>query len=390
MVSATIVFPCLNEELAVGGCVSTALKVFKEAGIEGSVIVVDNGSTDRSAEVALAAGALVLFQEQPGYGAALRTGFAAATSDIVLMADADGTYELEAIPRLIAPIIEGRADLVLGARLKSASAQTMPFLHRFVGTPIISMLVNHAAGGISISDSQSGFRAFRREAIMSLDLAGTGMEFASEMLVRAGWERLRIAEVNTTYAERIGDSKLETFPDGMRHLRQLLLLSPDIFAVFPGIVASWLAVALWVTIGFIGYKAADIGSTSWLGLLAASFFSILGPFIYGTGMVLRYRAAALGLRHKAFRLRLEQLLKRFSIVGVVFLVAGATLIAILIVNFGTNQSFVSPNAQAVLGAIARSLLTVGMVFAVSPALYPFILRTPMVHLPEATMFKGQP
>ena len=121
-----------------GVCVRTALDVFRDADINGEVIVVDNGSKDRSIEVAKEAGARVLSQTQPGYGAALRTGISAATSPIVIMADADGTYELQAIPRLIQPILDGTADLVLGARLEDASSATMPFLHRYLGTPTLS------------------------------------------------------------------------------------------------------------------------------------------------------------------------------------------------------------------------------------------------------------
>lgn len=226
--SVTVVFPCLNEELAVGGCVSAALETMRLAGLDGSVIVVDNGCTDSSAAVATEAGAKVIVEREPGYGAALRAGIDAADSDYVVMADADGTYELEAIPKLLLPLVTGEADMVLGQRLNDATTATMPWLHRFVGTPAITFLVKKATKNrLTITDSQSGFRAFRREEVLNLKLSSTGMEFASEMLIRSAWAEFKIQEVDTKYAERIGYSKLSTFSDGLRHLRQILLLSPE-------------------------------------------------------------------------------------------------------------------------------------------------------------------
>src|SRR5580658_2129324 len=163
-VGVTVVFPCLNEELAVGSCVASALEAMRAAGINGSVLVVDNGSTDNSAKVALEAGAQVILQREPGYGAALRSGIESAQSEFVIMADADGTYELDAIPRLLKPLLDGDADMVLGQRLSDATAATMPWLHRYVGTPAITYLVKKATKNkMAIRDSQSGFRAFRRE-----------------------------------------------------------------------------------------------------------------------------------------------------------------------------------------------------------------------------------
>src|SRR5579871_277057 len=194
--SVSLVLPCLNEELAIGQCVRQALEVFRAAGIDGEVVVVDNGSAD----VAKEAGAHVVHQSEPGYGAALRTGFEEVDSTYVIMADADGTYEMEAIPRLLRPLQDGTADLVLGSRLGDATNETMPWLHKYVGTPLLTLLVNRAmANKAKLKDSQSGFRAFRREQVTQLELASTGMEFASEMLIRCAWARMRIVEVPTTY-----------------------------------------------------------------------------------------------------------------------------------------------------------------------------------------------
>ena len=340
-VPVTLVLPCLNEEKGVGDCVSMALKTFADAGLDGRVIVVDNGSTDRSAHVAMNAGATVIHQAVPGYGAALRTGIEAAPDGVVVMADADGTYELSALARLVSPVLEDSADLVLGARLKSATGTTMPFLHRFVGTPVLSWIVNRAAGGIEVSDSQSGFRAFRREKMLGLGLTGTGMEFASEMIVCAGWANWRIAEIDTTYSERVGESKLDTFSDGIRHLRQLLILSPDVFAVYPGIVMTAMAVVGWFLSAFVSSHTSQVGSLGWLCLLIAGVFSVIGPVTYAVGMMLRYRAVALGVRHKAGGITLDQLVRRLCWTGIGLLVAVTAMIGLIIVNYHVSDPFLN-------------------------------------------------
>lgn len=192
--SVTLVLPCLNEELAVGSCIERALRVFAAEGLDGSVLVVDNGSSDRSVAVAREAGARVIHEHEAGYGAALRSGFEEAETEYVVMADSDGTYELEAIPRLLEPLVNGDADVVVGSRLAGATRATMPLLHRYVGTPTISILVNRAAGRkVRFRDSQSGFRAFRRDQVVALRLASTGMEFASEMLIRCAWRNYALS-----------------------------------------------------------------------------------------------------------------------------------------------------------------------------------------------------
>jgi len=164
----SVVLPCLNEADSVGLCVKEALDTMSGAGIAGEVVVVDNGSTDGSADVAEEAGARVVTESRRGYGRALRSGFDAARGDVVVMADADFTYDLQKIPTLVAPVVDGRADLVLGSRLDAATRRTMPILHRFVGTPVLSFLIGRACGGRVVGDSQSGFRAFRRQAVLAL------------------------------------------------------------------------------------------------------------------------------------------------------------------------------------------------------------------------------
>ena len=161
----SVVLPCLNEEESVGLCVHEARETLAASGLRGEVVVVDNGSTDASAEVAMSSGGRVVEEARPGYGSALLSGFDASRGEVVVMADADFTYDLGRIPELVRPVIEGRADLVVGSRLNSATRDTMPFLHRFVGTPLLTFLTARACGRRVVTDSQSGFRAFRRDAL---------------------------------------------------------------------------------------------------------------------------------------------------------------------------------------------------------------------------------
>ena len=363
--TVTVVFPCLNEELAVGLCVERALEIMRGAGLDGSVLVVDNGSTDNSARLAVEAGAQVILQREPGYGAALRSGIEAAQSEFVVMADADGTYELDAIPRLLLPLLTGEFDMVLGQRLSDATSATMPWLHRYVGTPAITYLVRKATKNkISIRDSQSGFRAFRREQILALNLSSTGMEFASEMLIRSSWAELKIGEVETKYAERIGDSKLSTFSDGLRHLRQILLL-------------------LWVFSAQSAHGFSQVGSLSWVANDVAGVLSILGPLVFCTGLVLRYRAETSGLRSARVAMPIEALVRRFLMCGAFLLIVAGLGLAAILINFHHQTDFLSNSIAASLSSFVRSAFVVGIVLTVAPLISPFLMTSPRSQLPMA-------
>jgi hypothetical protein len=379
--TVTVVFPCLNEELAVGSCVTAALKTMRDAGVDGSVIVVDNGSTDNSARIASEAGAAVVFEKVPGYGAALRAGIEAAQSEFVIMADADGTYELDAIPRLLVPILSGEADMVLGQRLSDATAETMPWLHRYIGTPVITFLVKKATKNkVTISDSQSGFRAFRRQEMLDLNLSSTGMEFASEMLIRSSWANFRIREVNTKYAERIGDSKLSTFSDGLRHLRQILLLSPETAAWIPGLLATVAALLLWVVAAQSTVGLGQVGSLSWVADVVAGILSIIGPLVLCTGLVLRYRAESLGLRTAHVEAPLESLIRKFFIWGVALVVASMLGLASLLISFH-HPDLLSKPLSASLSSFVISSFVVGIILSAAPLIAPFLITSQRTGFP---------
>jgi len=378
----TLVLPCLNEEMAIEGCVKEALRAFDEAGLNGVVLVVDNGSYDRSVEVAKAAGAEVISQPEPGYGAALRSGIEQARSTYVVMADADGTYELGAIPRLLKPLMDGTADLVLGSRLDDATKATMPWLHRFVGTPTITFLVNRATGNsMHIRDSQSGFRAFRRQQVLDLQLLSTGMEFASEMLMRSAWAKFRVVEVPTTYSARVGDSKLNTFSDGLRHLRQILLLSPEIFAIDPGLIMTLASFVLWALASMSVQGLGRVGSVSWIAIELAGILSVIGPITYCTGLGLKYRAQSYGFRHVPLKYSLTTVIWRFFFVGIGLIAFTVVLNILLILNFHHQPTIISESVAAVLGSATRSAAIVGIVLACAPILSPFLTQSPRQSLP---------
>jgi glycosyltransferase involved in cell wall biosynthesis len=183
--TVAVVLPCLNERDAVGLCVRQARDALAAGGLDGEVIVVDNRSTDGSAEVAAAAGARVITEPCRGYGRALRTGFERTDADVVVMADADGTYDLSKLPLLVRPVLDGDADMALATRLDGATRESMPLLHRYLGTPVIAFLTSRACGRKVTGDSQTGYRAFRRDRMLGLGLRSDGMELASEMLIKA-------------------------------------------------------------------------------------------------------------------------------------------------------------------------------------------------------------
>jgi glycosyltransferase involved in cell wall biosynthesis len=240
------VIPCLNEASSIERCVERAREALHGQGWQGEVIVADNGSEDMSADLATRAGALVVHEPRRGYGSAYLAGFAAAAGEYIVMADADLTYDFGDIPRFVEEL-DGGADLVMGDRMKGIQPGAMPWLHRYVGNPLLSGVLN-LFFKTGVRDAHCGMRALRREVLPRLDLRTTGMEFASEMVVRAGKERLQISEIPIHYHPREGDSKLSSFRDGWRHLRFLLVHSPTWLFIVPGAAMAFLGALVSLTV----------------------------------------------------------------------------------------------------------------------------------------------
>ncbi len=358
-VSVSVVLPCLDEAGSVGQCVKEALGAMSGAGLEGEVVVVDNGSTDGSAEIARAAGARVLSEERPGYGSALRAGFAAARGPVVVMADADFTYDLRRVPDLVAPVLADEADLVLGGRLDGATRATMPLLHRYLGTPLITFLVARACGGRVVRDSQSGFRAFNRERIDALHLRSTGMELASEMLIRAARGGVRIQEIQTAYRRRIGESKLETFSDGWRHLHLILLLAPDLLLVGPGLALFGLGLVLCV-LGFLAPSGVEVGSFRWQPVFFSGIALVLGVQAVLVGIVVAYRSSVTtpGVRRRFEFVGRPAFPAQCRITGFLMIVGGLAIDLFLFTAWLGGESSPPVNRLG-LASLAQSLLIVG-------------------------------
>lgn len=245
----SVVMPCLNEAETLAICIEKALGFLESHGVAGEVVIADNGSTDGSREIARQHGARVVPVEQRGYGAALQGGIAAARGRYVIMGDADDSYDFTALAPFLEKLREGH-DLVMGNRFRGGIAPgAMPPLHRYLGNPVltgIGRLLFRSPSG----DFHCGLRGFRKEAILGLDLQTLGMEFASEMVVKATLQDLDIAEVPTTLSPdgRSRAPHLRSWRDGWRHLRFLLVYSPRWLFLYPGILLMLLGlgVGAWI------------------------------------------------------------------------------------------------------------------------------------------------
>ncbi len=241
-VELTILMPCLNEAETLATCITKAMTFLTTDGINGEVLIADNGSTDGSIEIARSLGARVVNVEQRGYGNALRAGIQDARGTYVIMGDSDDSYNFLALTPFVDALRSG-SDLVMGNRFKGGiEVGAMPKLHRYLGNPVLSFIGRRFFGS-TVEDFHCGLRGFRRSSIRDLNLKASGMEFATEMVVRAELERLRVTEVPTTLSVdgRERPPHLRTWRDGWRHLRFLLLYSPRWLFIYPGAVAMIIA-----------------------------------------------------------------------------------------------------------------------------------------------------
>ncbi|MYB94711.1 glycosyltransferase family 2 protein [Candidatus Poribacteria bacterium] len=220
-IEVSVVMPCLNEQETLGTCIEKAQRALNTLGVQGEVVVADNGSTDESVAIAECFGVRVVHQPLRGYGAAYLAGFAAAQGKFIVMGDADDTYDFTDLGRFIIPLHEG-FDLVMGNRFKREMLPgAMPWARRYIGNPILSGILRWLFG-TSISDSHCGMRSFTEEAYTRMALQTTGMEFASEMVIKAVQANLKILEIPINYYHRAGESKLKPIRDAARHIHFML------------------------------------------------------------------------------------------------------------------------------------------------------------------------
>ncbi len=292
----SIVLPCLNEELTVGVCVSKAVSFLKKYKINGEVIVADNGSTDNSAKIAAKNGARVVHVEQKGYGSALRGSFEAAQGQYIIMADTDDSYDLVNLMPFVEKLREGY-DLVMGNRFKGGIKKgAMPWHHRYIGNPVLSFL-GKLFFKSPANDFHCGLRGFPKETIEEMNLQTTGMELASEIVIKSSILGMKVCEVPTTLSPdgRDRPPHLRSFRDGWRHLRFLLIYSPTWLFLYPGLVLLAIGGIISLILFFgpirIGFRLIDFHSfivTGTIMILATSMISfavITRVFAYNTGLL---------------------------------------------------------------------------------------------------------
>ena len=331
-VEVSVVIPCLNEAENIEECVRRSQGALDDAGIAGEVVVADNDSDDGSAELAAAAGARVVHEPRRGYGSAYLAGFAAARGEYIVMLDADMTYPFEQIPRFVEELRDG-AQLVMGDRMDNIEPGAMHWMHRYIGNPLLSGTLN-LFFRTGIRDAHCGMRGFRRDILPQLDLRTTGMEFASEMVIRASKEKLEIREFPIAYAPRGGESKLSRFRDGWRHLRFLLVHSPTHLFIVPGAVMLLIG----VLISAISLTQLPIFGREWNlhTLVGGVLLCVIGVQIVALGLCAHaYGTYFMGEKDPWFdrmraRFRLEHGLMLGGAIVFAGLVAGAVIVGIWI------------------------------------------------------------
>ncbi|HZS31247.1 MAG TPA: glycosyltransferase family 2 protein [Gaiellaceae bacterium] len=352
----SIVIPCLNEAEHIEECVARAREALEAGGLDGEIIVVDNGSEDDSGALARAAGATVVDEPRRGYGSAYLAGFAAARGDYLVMIDADLTYDFAEIPGFVRKLDDG-AQLVMGNRMAGIQAGAMPWLNRYIGNPLLSGFLN-LIYKTPIADAHCGMRALRRDALPTLRLHSTGMEFASEMVIRAAKERLVIAQVPIALHPRSGVSKLSPFRDGWRHLRLMLVHSPTFLFIVPGAVLSIVGMLV-IALVFAG--ASLFGRVLYLhSLIGGALLLMVGSQVVGLGLCgCAYGVHHLGERNAWFeRARRRVSLEQGLLAGTVVTLAGLAAGAAIVVHWAGHDF--GSLGEGRLAILAATLVVVGL------------------------------
>jgi glycosyltransferase involved in cell wall biosynthesis len=352
----SVVIPCLNEATTIEEVIRRARAALEQGDMSGEVIVADNGSVDGSAELAQAAGARVVLERRRGYGNAYMAGFAVARGRYIVMADADLTYDLAQIPTFVSELEQG-ADVVIGNRMDNIHPGAMPWLHRYVGNPLLSGFLN-LLFRTGVSDAHCGMRAFRRAVLPRLDLRTTGMEFASEMVIRAAKEQLVVRQLPIEYFPRGGESKLSSFRDGWRHVRFLLVHSPNHLFIFPGAAMAGLG----ALIELIVISRLAVFGREWdiHALIAGALLAIVGTQVMALGICAHaYGKYFMGEKDRWFdRMRARYRLEHGLMLGGTIAFAGFVLGGVIVVQW-ISRGFGALSEER-LAVLAATLIIVGI------------------------------
>lgn len=284
----SVVMPCLDEEKTIGICIEKAMAAMEQMGVRGEIVVSDNGSKDRSVEIAESLGARVVYQPEKGYGHAYLKGIVEAEGEYIVIGDSDNTYDFRELERFVLPLRNG-ADMVMGNRFKGKILPgAMPWHHQYIGNPVLSGLLN-LFFRTGIGDAHCGIRSFTRQAFERMHLQTGGMEFASEMVIHAAKAGLRIEEVPITYYPRAEgtEAKLRSFRDGWRHLRFMLLYSPTHLFLWPGGLLMLLGSLM---LGLLSAGPVRFGNLffGFHWMFAGSLLALLGFQIIQLGVIARF------------------------------------------------------------------------------------------------------
>ena len=352
----SVVIPCLNEADNIVECVTQARDALVRNGIPGEVVVADNDSDDGSRELAEAAGARVVHEPRRGYGSAYLAGFAAARGEFIVMGDADLTYDFDEIPRFLAELQDG-ADMVIGDRMENIHPGAMPWLHRYVGNPLLSGFLN-LLFRTGVSDAHCGMRALRTDTLPRLALRTTGMEFASEMVIRAAKEDLDIRQFPIEYHPRGGESKLSSFRDGWRHLRFLLVHSPNHLFILPGAVMALLG----VLVSAMVLARIDVFGRQWdiHALIAGTLLMVVGTQVVALGLCAHaYGTYFMNERDPWFdRMRRRCRLEHGLLLGGGIVLAGLAMVGVIVVEW-IDRGFGSLGEER-LAIVALTFVIVGI------------------------------
>ena len=323
----SVVIPCLNEAETIAECVRRARAVLDDNDCSGEVIVVDNGSTDGSGDLARNAGAEVVEEPRRGYGSAYLAGLAVARGDYVVMVDADLTYDFGEIPKFLRELDSG-AQLVIGNRMSNIQPGAMPLLSR-LGNPLLSGFLN-VLHRTNVHDAHCGMRALRRDVVPVLNLRTVGMEFASEMVIRATREHLDVREIPIVLHPRVGESKLSPFRDGWRHLRLILVYNPTFLFIIPGAV-MFFAGALVTLLVFV--EVPVFGRNLLVhSLIVGCLLILIGVQAIGLGLCARaFGVYFIGEQDRLFqRLRAKLRLEHGLALALLVLICGLALMGVVI------------------------------------------------------------